>query len=155
MLKIDDQLLAIEDAMDDVLKAFLSLEMVKQYRQAKQDFLADSSLQQEIQAFQRLQENYEAIKPYEVKRDEAYALRKKLLVQKRAIDMNSRLIRYRRLEVDMQTLLAELSQKISAAVSSDVFVDTGLPLAPHKRPHKSGRGNNIRERGENHAETRG
>ncbi|AXQ79766.1 YlbF family regulator [Streptococcus chenjunshii] len=151
MLRINEEFLAVEDAMETVLQAFLELEIVEKYRETKTAFLNDRELQQDIQHFQELQENYETMAPYKNARAENLKLRRRLLAQKRKIDMNDRLIRYRQAEVEVQKVLAELSQKISAAVSPDIFVDTGLPLAPHKRPHEKGRGRNIRERGEEHA----
>ena len=56
--------------------------------------------------------------------------------KKRQLDLNEKVIALRRAEVDLQEVLAKIAQKIAESVSSDVFVDTGLPLAPHKPPHK-------------------
>ena len=61
MLTIDEQLFDIDEAIDEVAASFLELESVKNYRKAREVFLADTS-----------------------------------------------------------------------TISSDIFVETGLPLAPHK-----------------------
>ncbi len=145
MLKIDDQLLAIDDALDTLAAAFLELERVKVYKAAKEIFLADEELQQKISDFQLLKEDYDRQKAFGKYRPEVAQLRKKVVSQKRQLDLNDKVVALRRAEVDLQAILAEISQKIAAAVSPDIFVDTGLPLAPHKPPHKKGRGNNIKE----------
>ncbi|MGT2924674.1 YlbF family regulator [Streptococcus caviae] len=145
MLKMDDQLLAIDDALDDVITAFLELDTVKAYQAAAQAVSADKELQEEISDFQRLKEDYDRLQSFGKYRPEAGQLRKAVLRQKRQLDLNDKMIAMRRAEVDLQTVLAEASQKIAAAVSPDIFVDTGLPMALHRPPHEMGRGKNIKE----------
>lgn len=145
MLKIDDQLLAIDDALDDVISAFLELETVKTYKAAAKAVSADEDLQKEIKIFQQLKEDYDRQQSFSKYRPEVGQLRKGILRQKRQLDLNEKMIAMRRAEVDLQAILAEMSQKIAAAISPDIFVDTGLPLAPRKPPHEMGRGKNIKE----------
>lgn len=104
MLTIDEQLFDIDEAIDEVAASFLELESVKNYRKAREVFLADTVLQEKIMHFQALKQSYEDVKSYAAFRS----------------------------EVAVQKNLAELSQKISSTISSDIFVETGLPLAPHK-----------------------
>ena len=59
------------------------------------------------------------------------------------------MIAYRQAEVALQEVLAELSSLLSQSISSDIFVDTGLPLAPKRPKHGHGRGDNIREKDSN------
>ncbi|EJN93348.1 YlbF family regulator [Streptococcus ratti] len=145
MLKMDDQLLAIDDALDDVIAAFLDLDTVKAYQVAVKAVSADEELQKQIDTFQHLKADYDRQQFFGKYRPEVAQLRKAVLRQKRQLDLNDKMIAMRRAEVDLQTVLAEVSQKIAAAVSPDIFVDTGLPLAPRKAPHKKGRGKNIKE----------
>ena len=48
MLAIDEQLLEIDEAIDDVAQTFFTLDSVKSYLEIKQEFLADSALQEKI-----------------------------------------------------------------------------------------------------------
>lgn len=146
MLKINSQLFAIEDTLDDSAAAFLNLEVVRTYKAAQKAFLADKNLQKEISNFQHYNEDYNDQKTFIKYRPEVKQLRRKMFEKKRQLDLNEKVIALRRAEVDLQEVLAKIAQKIAESVSSDVFVDTGLPLAPHKPPHKKGYGNNIKER---------
>ena len=65
-------------------------------------------------------------------RSEVAEIRRQLFKEKRGIDINEKVSQLRQSEVAVQKNLAELSQKISSTISSDIFVETGLPLAPHK-----------------------
>ena len=57
-------------------------------------------------------------------------LKRQVLRMKRQIDLNEVVIGYRRAEFDLQTILANLGEEIAQAVSDQIFIDTGLPLAP-------------------------
>lgn len=146
MLIINDQLVAIDEAIDQLVSQIVGLEVAEAYKKARQDFLADQELQKDILYFQSLKEEYDEVKEFASFRPEVSQMRRELFAQKRRIDLNENLIHLRQCEVEFQKLLAQLSKELSQAVSADIFVDTGLPLAPHKPPHKSGRGNNIKER---------
>ena len=52
MLTIDEQLFDIDEAIDEVAASFLELESVKNYRKAREVFLADTVLQEKIMHFQ-------------------------------------------------------------------------------------------------------
>lgn len=135
MLTIDEQLFDIDKAVDDVVTAFLELESVKHYHQAQECFMADTVLQERIAQFQELKQDYETAKRYASFRPEVAEKRRQLFKEKRALDLNEKVSRLRQTEVAVQKQLAELSQKIASTISSDIFVDTGLPLAPHKLHH--------------------
>ena len=144
MLNIDEQLLDVDDAIEELLIALFELETVKNFKKSKEQFLLDESLQKDIQKFQELQNQYEEIKEFEAFRPEVKEVKRRLFQQKRLLDINEKVILLRQNEVAVQEILASLSQAIAASISKDIFVDTGLPLASHKPVHK--KGNNIRER---------
>lgn len=146
MLIINDQLVAIDEAIDQLVAQIVQLEVAGAYKKAKQDFLADQELQTDILYFQNLKENYDKMKEFANFRPEVSKMRRELFEQKRRIDLNDNLIHLRQCEVELQKLLAQLTKELSQAVSADIFVDTGLPFDARKSPHKLGRGNNIKER---------
>lgn len=132
MLAIDEHLFEIDEAIDEVAKAFLALDAVQVYLEIKKIFLADTVLQESISEFQDLKQSYEEVKDYAAFRSEVKEIRRQLLQKKRELDLNRTVSVLRQNEVAVQTILAELTQEISSVISPTIFVDTGLPLAPHK-----------------------
>ena len=127
MLAIDEHLFEIDEAIDEVAKAFLALDDVQAYLEIKKIFLADAALQESISEFQDLKQSYEEVKE----------ICRQLLQKKRELDLNGTVSLLRQNEVAVQTILAELTQEISSVISPTIFVDTGLPLAPHKSHHQN------------------
>lgn len=127
MLAIDEHLFEIDEAIDEVAKAFLALDDVQAYLEIKKIFLADAALQESISEFQDLKQSYEEVKE----------ICRQLLQKKRELDLNRTVSLLRQNEVAVQTILAELTQEISSVISPTIFVDTGLPLAPHKSHHQN------------------
>ena len=102
-------------------------------------------LQEQLFAFQELKDSYDTAKAYEAFRPDVRELKRQVLRMKRQIDLNEVVIGYRQAEFDLQTILANLGEEIAQAVSDQIFIDTGLPLAPHKPHHKKG-DTNIKEK---------
>ena len=145
MLIINEELLAIDQAIDCLVSYFLKLPEVENYRLKRQKFENDRGLQEQLFAFQELKDSYDAAKAYEAFRPDVRELKRQVLRMKRQIDLNEVVIGYRRAEFDLQTILANLGEEIAQAVSDQIFIDTGLPLAPHKPHHKKG-DTNIKEK---------
>ena len=57
MLAIDEHLFEIDEAIDEVAKAFLALDDVQAYLEIKKIFLADAALQESISEFQDLKQS--------------------------------------------------------------------------------------------------
>ena len=144
MLIINEELLAIDQAIECLVSYFLKLPEVENYRLKRQKFENDRELQEQLFAFQKLKDSYDTAKAYEAFRPDVRELKRQVLRMKRQIDLNEVVIGYRQAEFDLQTILANLGEEIAQAVSNQIFIDTGLPLAPHKPHHKKG-GTNIKE----------
>ena len=136
MLIINEELLAIDQAIDSLVSHFLMLPEVDAYRLSRQQFENDKELQKQLFAFQELKDSYDTAKAYEAFRPDVRELKRQVLRMKRQIDLNEVVIGYRQAEFDLQ---------IAQAVSDQIFIDTGLPLAPHKPHHKKG-DTNIKEK---------
>ncbi|WP_296124840.1 YlbF family regulator [uncultured Streptococcus sp.] len=145
MLIINEELLAIDQAIDSLVLHFLGLPEVEVYRLKRQKFEGDRTLQQQLLEFQELRESYEEAQKYEDYRSDVRDLKRQVLRMKRQIDLNEVVIAYRQAELDLQEIMASLGQDIAQAVSDQIFIDTGLPLAPHKPHHKKG-ATNIKEK---------
>ena len=144
MLIINEELLVIDQAIECLVSYFLKLPEVENYRLKRQKFENDRELQEQLFAFQKLKDSYDTAKAYEAFRPDVRELKRQVLRMKRQIDLNEVVIGYRQAEFDLQTILANLGEEIAQAVSDQIFIDTGLPLAPHKPHHKKG-GTNIKE----------
>lgn len=145
MLIINEELLAIDQAIDSLVLHFLRLPEVENYRLKRQKLENTRELQELLLEFQELKESYDKAKEYESFRPDVRDLKRQVLRMKRQIDLNEVVIGYRRAEFDLQTILANLGEEIAQAVSDQIFIDTGLPLAPHKPHHKKG-DTNIKEK---------
>ena len=145
MLIINKELLAIDQAIDCLVSYFLKLPEVENYRLKRQKFENDRELQEQLFAFQELKDSYDTAKEYEAFRPDVRELKRQVLRMKRQIDLNEVVIGYRQAEFDLQTILANLGEEIAQAVSDQIFIDSGLPLAPHKPHHNKG-DTNIKEK---------
>ena len=145
MLIINEELLAIDQAIDSLVSHFLMLPEVDACRLSRQKFENGKELQKQLFAFQELKDSYDTAKAYEAFRPDVRELKRQVLRMKRQIDLNEVVIGYRQAEFDLQTILANLGEEIAQAVSDQIFIDTGLPLAPHKPHHKKG-DTNIKEK---------
>lgn len=145
MLIINEELLAIDQAIDSLVSHFQMLPEVDAYRLSRQQFENDRELQEQLFAFQELKDCYDTAKAYEAFRPDVRELKRRVLRMKRQIDLNEVVIGYRQAEFDLQIILANLGEEIAQAVLDQIFIDTGLPLAPHKPHHKKG-DTNIKEK---------
>ena len=145
MLIINEELLAIDQAIDSLVLHFQMLPEVDAYRLSRQQFENDRELQKQLIEFKELKDSYEEAKEYAAFRPDVRELKRQMLRMKRQIDLNEVVVSYRQAEFDLQTILATFGEDIAQAVSDQIFIDTGLPLAPHKPHHKKG-DTNIKER---------
>lgn len=148
MLRINQELLEIEQAIDELVTCFLQLEEVDRYKKVKLAVESNQELQDLIKIFQEKQADFQEVKDYAQFRPEVGDLRRQVYQLKRQIDLNKDVVQLRQAEVALQEILAHISQYLSQAVSEEIFVDTGLPLAAHKPHHDKGRGKNIKEGGQ-------
>ena len=145
MLIINEELLAIDQAIEYLVSYFLKLPEVENYRLKRQKFENDRELQEQLFAFQKLKDSYDTAKAYEAFRPDVRELKRQVLRMKRQIDLNEVVIGYRQAEFDLQTSLANLGEEIAEDVSDQIIIECGLPLDTHKPHHKKG-DTNIKEK---------
>ena len=125
MLIVDENLLEVDAAVDQVVAEFLALPQVANYRSARQAFLTDQALQEKIKQNQA-QQDYAAFRP------EIRALQHE-------INQNAKVYALRLAENDLQEILSDLTKKLAGAISETIFVDENLPLRGgdrHARHHR-------------------
>lgn len=108
---------------------FLKLPEVENYRLKRQKFENDRELQEQLFAFQELKDSYDTAKAYRGFRPDVRELKRQFcewsvkLIKRGGYWLSSGRVR-------LQTILANLGEEIAQAVSDQIFIDTGLPLAP-------------------------
>lgn len=100
MLIINEELLAIDQAIDNLVLHFLRLPEVENYRLKQQRFKNARELQELLLEFQELKESYDKAKGYEAFRADVRDLKRQVLRMKRQIDLNEVVIGYRQAEFD-------------------------------------------------------
>jgi cell fate (sporulation/competence/biofilm development) regulator YlbF (YheA/YmcA/DUF963 family) len=124
MLIIDEKIIALDELADELVKAFVKLEVVTAFRERKSAFESDEALQEKLQTL-------EANRDFMDFRPEIRDLQRSLV-------MNETVYQLRLAENDVQASLSDLAKKIAGVVSDDIFVDENLPLkkgAHHGRHH--------------------
>ncbi|HEL0610332.1 TPA: YlbF family regulator [Streptococcus equi subsp. zooepidemicus] len=140
MLIINEELFAIERAILQLVQDIRTSSQYQAYALAKKAFEADLALQTELALFEELKQDLLESCP------DARALRCQLLHQKRQLDLHPLVADLRLAQVDLQEVLATISTAIAEAVSEDILVDTGLPLATNRPRHELGPYQNIKEK---------
>lgn len=147
MLVISEEFIAMEEAIDQLVACLKKVPQYQDYAEAKAAVEADGNLQVEMSRFQDIKKRYDASKALQEFRPEVRQLRREMLLQKRTLDCHPLVVSMRLAQMDLQEILANISEEIAGAVSDSIFVDTGLPLAPKRPKHPSGPYQNIKEKG--------
>ncbi|MBA2795463.1 YlbF family regulator [Streptococcus porcinus] len=145
MLVINEDLFAIEDAIDHLIEDIKKTGEFQTYRKVYNKFKKDQQLQYEIEQFQRLLTDVADQKDYLRYRPDSKSINKEILRKKRELDLHPKVVALRIAEVDLQTILAEIAESIAEIVSSTIFIDTGLPLAERRERIAKGIYRNIKE----------
>ena len=148
MLQMDEGLMAIDEGIDRLVAAICASPEYTRYKATQKAIEADAGLQELVADFESKKQAYEDLEAYRNFLPEARELRRSLYALKRQLDLHPLVSQLRQDENALQALLAQVSHILSQAVDSDIFVDTGLPLAPRRKAHKKGQGGRyIKEKG--------
>lgn len=146
MLVINQDLLAIDDAIDKLVEDIKKTGEFQSYLEVKRHFTDDQLLQSEIGHFQILLREFSDQEKYASYRPESKMLKKQVLAKKRELDLNPLVVALRLAEVDLQALLASITSQIAHQVSDSIYVDSGLPLASRREKISRGIYQNIKEK---------
>lgn len=146
MLVINEDLIVIDDAIDQLVNNLLERDEFLNYQEKLNALDQDSEVQVAIQELSQLTDSYTKEIDFVKFRPELRELRRTILANKKKLDMNSKVIELRYAEVACQEILAEISQQIANVVSPTIFVDEGLPLSSSKEHPEIGIYQNIKEK---------
>ncbi|MGT2958635.1 hypothetical protein A9Q68_04910 [Streptococcus bovimastitidis] len=146
MLVINQDLLVIDDAIDRLVEDIKKTGEFQSYLEVKRHFTNDPDLQREIGSFQILVREFSDQDKYASYRPESKMLKKLLLAKKRELDLNPLVVALRLAEVDLQAVLASITNQVAHQVSETIYVDSGLPLATRHEKVSRGIYQNIKEK---------
>lgn len=118
----------ILDEADMLSAMILSSEQAQNLRIAYQAVYGDEELAAQVRAFSRLKEQYEDVQRFGKYHPDYHTIMKKIREQKRALDMNEKVVQLKVAENDYQDLLDEISLIIGKSVSEAVKVPVSNPF---------------------------
>lgn len=120
--------LEVLDATDELSTMILQSEQVANYRLAHKAVYENEALVQQINAFQRMKDQYEDVQRFGKYHPDYNTIMKAIRVQKRELDMNEAISALRVAENEVQDLLDEVSLLIGHSVSEAVKVPVSNPF---------------------------
>lgn len=123
-----DELLAIEDTIDLLCHNIIECDVVKNYVVTKVALLKNAETQQKVTAFEQAKRSFERVEPYGNHAPDYTEKRRALRKQKRLLDTDERIMRFRVAERELQEVLDYISYDIAQSISPDIKVDAGNPF---------------------------
>jgi len=124
MLIIDEELVAIDQAVDELVASLIIEPEFLAYQAAAQAVEEDAGLSKQLQLLAE-EEAHIAFRP------ELKKLQKELI-------MNEKVYQLRVAENELQALLSEVAGELSGAISKEIMIDENLPLAKGGRHGRHG-----------------
>lgn len=100
--------------------------------------LNDATSQKNIRQFIRIKEQYEEVQRFGRYHPDYKEVTRKTRAYKREVDMDQNVAAFRRAEMDLQSLLDEISLLLASAVSENIKVPTGNPFFETKSACSTG-----------------
>jgi cell fate (sporulation/competence/biofilm development) regulator YlbF (YheA/YmcA/DUF963 family) len=137
----DDQMIAIEDALDQLIQSIQNSQKFSAYQKAQQLLDEDVTAQKLITTFHGFQSRLQAIEPYGDYVPGAVTLKKQTLKAKRAMDFYPPIATYKAAQMAFETMIDTLSVALANSISDQIKVATGNPFFETKRkPHNKLKG---------------
>lgn len=111
-----------------LVQSIMNSEIGQNYCLAKIELEQNEAAQQKIHAFNRAKKEFEEIEQYGKFAPDFKEKNREVRRLKREMDMDECVYHYRLLEMDLQTILDEISLKLARAVSNTIKVPTGNPF---------------------------
>lgn len=118
----------ILDEVDTLSTMILSSELAKNYRQAYNAVYSDDQLVAQINAFNKMKEQYEDVQRFGKYHPDYHTIMKEIRQQKRALDLDERVAQLKVAENELQDLFDEISLLVGKTVSEAVKVPVSNPF---------------------------
>lgn len=127
MLATIERVMLIEYA-EDLAKMVLESEIAEQYRNCLYKMQNNRETQRKIQKFVSLKELYEEVQRFGKYHPDYKRVMTQIRQYKREMDLDPYVAEFKLAEMDLQSLLDEISLLIGSAVSPNIKVPTGNPF---------------------------
>lgn len=143
MVEVTDLLATMEtlellDKADDLSQMICESEEMAAYQVAKLKLRTTPETQAKIKQFTKIKEQYEEVSRFGRYHPDHKEVTRKTRALKREVDMDENVAAFRRAEMDLQSLLDEISMLLASAVSDNIKVPTGNPFFEQKAGCQSG-----------------
>ncbi|EQB9249267.1 YlbF family regulator, partial [Listeria monocytogenes] len=116
--------MALLDLSDELASMILDSEEAQNYKHTRQVLLDDANSQKNIRQFIRIKDQYEEVQRFGRYHPDYKEVTRKTRAYKREVDMDQNVAAFRRAEMDLQSLLDEISLLLASAVSENIKVPT-------------------------------
>lgn len=130
--------LALLDAADELSQMIIGSEEMEAYQVAKEALQTNPETQARIKQFTKIKEQYEEVSRFGRYHPDHKEVTRKARAFKREVDMDENVAIFRRAEMDLQSLLDEISILLASAVSDNIKVPTGNPFFEQKSACSTG-----------------
>lgn len=130
--------MALLDLSYELASMILDSEEAQNYKHTRQVLLDDANSQKNIRQFIRIKEQYEEVQRFGRYHPDYKEVTRKTRAYKREVDMDQNVAAFRRAEMDLQSLLDEISLLLASAVSENIKVPTGNPFFETKSACSTG-----------------
>lgn len=125
---ISENSVALLEQADRLADAFAASAVFAAYQKQTQILAKDQAAQRQIATLQTLKTDYQQIKSYGYYAPGYRQLKHKLQQKTREVMLLPSVAAFKRAEMDLQTVLDEMSVQLASCVSPDVKVATGNPF---------------------------
>lgn len=118
----------ILDLSEEIATMIINSEIAENYRQCLYKMNTDKESQTKIYRFLKLKEQYEYVQRFGRYHPDYQKIMSEVRLAKREMDLDEHVARFKRAEMELQSLLDEISILIGRSVSESVKVNTGNPF---------------------------
>ncbi|GAA0338836.1 regulatory iron-sulfur-containing complex subunit RicF [Bacillus carboniphilus] len=127
MINTLEKVLVTEKA-EQLAEMILQSEIAEEYKKAYKKMNSHPVTESKIRRFTELKERYEEVQRFGKYHPDYKWVNKEIREAKREMDLDDRVAEFRRAEMDLQSLLDEISVMIGHSVSEHIKVPTGNPF---------------------------
>ncbi|KRK35140.1 hypothetical protein FC07_GL000256 [Loigolactobacillus bifermentans DSM 20003] len=131
---INETTFAMLDQVDLVSSKLKESSVFQAYLVAKRRLAQDQAAQIKVSALQEAKAAYDQIKDYGQYAPDYRQLRRRAQKAQRVVALDPSVATFRQCELDLQTVLDEISVTIANSISKDIMVATGNPFFETGRP---------------------
>lgn len=131
---INETTFAMFDQIDLIVSQLKKSAVFQAYLVAKHQLAHNQTAQAKVKALQEAKADYDQIKDYGQYAPDYRQVRRRAQKAQRVVALDPSVAVFRQCELDLQTVLDEISVTIANSISKDIMVATGNPFFETGRP---------------------